>query len=1171
MAAKIGSISSPSYVKSIQQDSKPIQLTAEDIKSLNESVDFSSGDWDFKFDPINYPLKSTQQLNVDWSKFENHTFFSSAEVKVNEAFNLIINNFPFDGTKKEIQTFLDKLTGFEKYVYDNFPVWSGALQFSGTKVGEDFNGTKGSWISVKDKSGYLYPDISKNNKGEVIINPDASGSISIETLVYLPSIANSTQVICQKQSSPNDGFTLYLSPDASTSYVTASFSISSGSSKLNTSAVLKKGAYNHICVAFNREENFPDANLQFYVNEKLISTSSNVMSFGKLDIDNSDFLIGTGSAFYYNNSLVTPTQTFSGTLDEFRLFHSVRSVEKQKLYFDRGIYSTPDLKLYYRFNEPPPLLSLINEQETVNSIVLDSSGNSLHAYVNNFTGSLRVNSALDTLNPVSNEKREFTTVLFPAYDEVKNLNASLLLTASLYDQANPNYIVKLIPKHYLLEGADDEGYFNANGNAGDAYSGSGIPGQGQKGSTHIILTFLYIWSKFFDDIKMFVDAFGTLKTVGYDLNETTPDAFLTDLIKSYGFYLPSFFNHADINKFSDDDDAGQTTQYTTGLAFKKVHSQIMRRVIVNINDFVRSKGTKHSIRSFLRSVGIDPDNSLKIREFGGNTTKQLGTSRNKRLESIPVVDFTSASIALSSPLTASRIEPGFPTPSGQFVYSNNHIVGTTNSSDGLLTSGSWSVECNYKFPPYKIDVIGNSNQSLLRMVVTGSNAYAKPGLITNIIATQKTVTEPSTITAYVRPGSAVDSPTLTLSLNLSGAGIFDGERWNISFGRKRSDEFGLNYLSSSYFLRAGKSNYGDVEEVYTTSQFFHEKKSTEANIFEVSSPLYNASGSYISIGSNQTIPTSILYPYLNNTAEVSDEARTTSFYGWTSHLRFWSKFIDVNEWKEHVRNYKSAGVSNPKVNYNFVTNVSGSFNKLRMDTFSKQPERDADNTGKIIFVDHSYNNLVMTGSAFGSGSNVVIIGDVGSYSYLSPDFDEASTDEKVRIRGLSQSSNLDENPYASIGPAYSSNESFMKEEPSDDTRLSVEFSLTDALNRDIITMFSDLDVLGDAIGRPENMFSSDYPDLDVLRDVYFNRLTENLNFRNFLEFYRWFDLSISSFIEQLIPGKTRYKGTNFVIESHMLERHKREFRHSENYLGKQQIVSADKLLLQQIVGELKKY
>jgi len=93
-----------------------------------------------------------------------------------------------------------------------------------------------------------------------------------------------------------------------------------------------------------------------------------------------------------------------------------------------------------------------------------------------------------------------------------------------------------------------------------------------------------------------------------------------------------------------------------------------------------------------------------------------------------------------------------------------------------------------------------------------------------------------------------------------------------------------------------------------------------------------------------------------------------------------------------------------------------------------------------------------------------------------------------------------------------------------------------------------LDTLGDAIGRPELMFSPDYPDLQNLSDVYFNRLIEKLNFKKFFEFYRWFDSSISTFIEQLVPGKTRYKGTNFVIESHMLERHKMQSLHYNNYI-----------------------
>ena len=41
-------------------------------------------------------LVSTQQLKVDYSKYENHTFFHSAVAKVNEAFDKIVNFYPFE-------------------------------------------------------------------------------------------------------------------------------------------------------------------------------------------------------------------------------------------------------------------------------------------------------------------------------------------------------------------------------------------------------------------------------------------------------------------------------------------------------------------------------------------------------------------------------------------------------------------------------------------------------------------------------------------------------------------------------------------------------------------------------------------------------------------------------------------------------------------------------------------------------------------------------------------------------------------------------------------------------------------------------------------------------------------------------------------------------------------
>ena len=103
----------------------------------------------FRYDPYGSGVKSTQQLEVDWTDFSNHTFFNSAQVKVNAAFEKILNQFPIDGTQKEYERFFDGLTGFEKYVYDVFPKFQGYLFLSRSAVP-----ASGSYISVKDRKRY---------------------------------------------------------------------------------------------------------------------------------------------------------------------------------------------------------------------------------------------------------------------------------------------------------------------------------------------------------------------------------------------------------------------------------------------------------------------------------------------------------------------------------------------------------------------------------------------------------------------------------------------------------------------------------------------------------------------------------------------------------------------------------------------------------------------------------------------------------------------------------------------------------------------------------------------------------------------------------------------------------------------------------------------------------
>ena len=147
----------PSVIRGMRSERSPTPVI--NVASYSGSVQDATAS--FRFDPPGSAIRSTQQIPVDFSKFENHTFFNSAESKVNSAFDAIINSYPFDGTKAELFEFFDSLTGFERHVYNEFPKYRGYLKFSGSSAGTSDEGT---YIVVNDVQGSLYPSLSKNRK-----------------------------------------------------------------------------------------------------------------------------------------------------------------------------------------------------------------------------------------------------------------------------------------------------------------------------------------------------------------------------------------------------------------------------------------------------------------------------------------------------------------------------------------------------------------------------------------------------------------------------------------------------------------------------------------------------------------------------------------------------------------------------------------------------------------------------------------------------------------------------------------------------------------------------------------------------------------------------------------------------------------------------------------------
>ena len=67
----------PSVTRNQAQNAQQLITTGEEVVDTNIASSAS-----FRYDPPGVGLRSSQQLDVDWSRFENHTFFSSAETKI---------------------------------------------------------------------------------------------------------------------------------------------------------------------------------------------------------------------------------------------------------------------------------------------------------------------------------------------------------------------------------------------------------------------------------------------------------------------------------------------------------------------------------------------------------------------------------------------------------------------------------------------------------------------------------------------------------------------------------------------------------------------------------------------------------------------------------------------------------------------------------------------------------------------------------------------------------------------------------------------------------------------------------------------------------------------------------------------------------------------------------
>jgi len=1078
-------------------------------------------------------LVSTQQVKIDWSRFENHTFFHSAVANVNEAFDRIINFYPVGGDKKEIEAYEDGLTGFEKYVLDSFPKNVGYLNFSGSGTVNN-----GNYIEVIDSAGSYIQSISRNQSGNSSLNP-INSPFSFEFFIKLPTQANDNQIIAQKSESIAKHFTLALSSSSDTTSASLYFAIASGSLSNYVTGSVKKGEFVHIAAQYDKKQN---GNLKLIINDEL-TKSQNDVNFGNLNLGTNSLFIGKGSNFRFGiggGDIFTQQTSFSGSIDDFKFFHNLNTADyiknnRHKTYFPNR--NNDDLRLHYRFNEP------YGSYEG-NSIALDSGKFSLHSNISNFKVENRLTGS-DV--PITAEDLYRNPILFPTFPTVDTLNFNLLTTASLYDDYNPNLITKLIPHHYFQEATNFKDYqdelealeakFSTFSNGNIAKRVSDIP------SIQLLIKMLLVYAKHFDEIKILIDAITNFNFTFYNENETTPDPLLLEKAKISNTVLPKILGYGNIEQiFEGIDLTDQKTKSAKTL--NEIQNLVWRRILSDAPKNKKRKGTVDSIKSIFRSVGVEPDNILDFREYGGSKIRNLNASKETKKDVIKFLDFNFAKSNTASAFDAQ----GYPT-NGQVPYLKSGylykartqkegvplIAGTPSpaATDGLLTSGSFTYEGLYKWPS---NYVVNEKESLIRMNITSSN-YTQESLIANLVGNN------DGLTLYL-----VDAGNVTtskkLQLYLSGVNVFDGDIWNVSFGKKDKHDF-ETATSASFFIRAGKQSNGEILETHQTSSLY-EQQLSNVSLFKTLNfgSQTNTSGSFLVIGS-QSFPQTSPPPYFNKRGGVAD-AKITDFYGSIANIKFYSKNTTVDEWKARVRNYSSIGVSDPIKNYNFNTLGTGSFERIVVQTDTKQTTTGSSAAGRIKLFDFSQNNIHIEGYNFPANQNLMTPVRT-QYEVLSDKFDINYAKNKIRIKSYQDIENINNSSedaeFAPVSEIITSNESI------DDNRLSLDMSVMRGLNRNILTIFSDLNSFGDYLGDPNLIFSDSYPELKFLRELYFNNLTEKVNLQKFREIFKWIDGSFTEAVYSVVPKNTNFLGINFIYESHVLERNRFKYKYDQIYLN----------------------
>ena len=543
-----------------------------------------------------------------------------------------------------------------------------------------------------------------------------------------------------------------------------------------------------------------------------------------------------------------------------------------------------------------------------------------------------------------------------------------------------------------------------------------------------------------------------------------------------------------------------------------IQKQIYKRVYHNIPYLLKTKGTVAGIRALITSYGI-PDTILRISEFGG---KDRNESQDYDLKQ-DVFNYAFDTGASATNFVTSSIQANqtFWNPGGGYV----------------TTNGLSSVQFRFKSPgiPAAVNNVASSNIREKQLLwVNDSNGND-----------------------FTQIGSAV-------VLEYNGAGLISGsysgsipdpyDTWGTL---KFYPDLGFSNQSVDIYLPFFNKDWWSVQMNFIGSGIFGSNSTVTASLFaanEIDGKIgFSGSGQLLGVDARSWSRSDFGALNLNSNRTI-DSNVYEPFSGSFQEYRMYTQAVSESRFFDYTVNpYSNEGNGiNSTPDQQFFRAALGS----QLDTGSRTSIHPRV-TGSAVQITQSF----ATDSEFYINSSRFITNVEDIFQDQVPAGIKNRVTNKIQLENLI----LAEAPYgyqtptSSVATISSTNndtttlsalesiqqQSFVSQSYTPSVNyLEVAFSPANQINDDINAQLGYFN-LGDYIGDPRFISSSDYsyPNLNRLRDSYFEKYIKGYDVVDFVRLIKFFDNSLFKMIKDFTPARTSL-ASGVVVKQHLLERNR---------------------------------